>query len=158
VSERPTSAPTPGALFVTFFSIARSGFGGALPFARRTLVERHGWLTAGDFTETLSLCQTLPGPNVVNLSIVVGARASGWRGSLAAFAGLVGTPVIVVIALGALYGRFGGLGSVRHALARVADGGWKLAIVTAATAAAAYFARINPLWRLLAAGALGVLG
>jgi chromate transporter len=43
-------------------------------------VERHGWLTPDDFNETLSLCQSLPGPNIVNLSIAVGARACGWRG------------------------------------------------------------------------------
>src|SRR6201999_2196629 len=80
------------------------------------LVERRGWLTPDDFTETLSLCQSLPGPNVVNMSIVVGARACGWRGSAAAFVGLVGTPVLIVIALGARYSRFGELHEVRRAL------------------------------------------
>ena len=108
--------PTPAALFAAFFSIALSGFGGVLPFARRMLVDRRGWLSGEDFTETLSLCQSLPGPNVVNMSIVVGARACGWRGSIAAFAGLVGAPVMIVIALGALYSRFGGLDQARHAL------------------------------------------
>jgi chromate transporter len=114
VTDRPT--PAPAALFAAFLSIALSGFGGVLPFARRMLVEQRGWMTAEDFTETLSLCQTLPGPNVVNMSIVVGSRACGWRGSLAAFAGLVGAPVLIVIALGALYSRFGGIDAARHAL------------------------------------------
>ena len=89
-------APSPSALFAAFFSIALSGFGGVLPFARRTLVDRREWLTAAEFTETLSLCQSLPGPNVVNMSIVVGGRACGWQGSVAAFAGLVATPVAIV--------------------------------------------------------------
>ena len=102
------AAARPRALFLVFLSIALSGFGGVLPFARRALVERRGWLTPDDFTETLSLCQSLPGPNVVNLSIVVGARACGWRGSLAAVAGLVGAPVLIVITLGVLYGRSAG--------------------------------------------------
>ena len=75
-----SATPRPAALFAAFFSIALSGFGGVLPFARRTLVDRRGWLTAAEFTETLSLCQSLPGPNVVNMSIVVGGRACGWRG------------------------------------------------------------------------------
>ena len=109
-------APSPAALFAAFFSIALSGFGGVLPFARRTLVDRREWLTAAEFTETLSLCQSLPGPNVVNMSIVVGGRACGWQGSVAAFAGLVATPVAIVISLGALYSRFGGLAEVRAAL------------------------------------------
>jgi len=107
---------TPRALFAAFFSIALSGFGGVLPFARRMLVDRRGWLSAQEFTETLSLCQSLPGPNVVNMSIVVGARACGWRGSVAAFAGLVGAPVLIVIGLGMLYSRFGGLAEVRAVL------------------------------------------
>ena len=138
MTDRPTfealksGPPTPLALFVTFFTIALSGFGGTLPFARRTLVEREAWLTPEDFTETLSLCQTLPGPNIVNMSIVVGARACGWRGSVAASLGLVGTPVIIVIVLGMLYSRFGGLGTVRHALVGLGASASGLIVATAA--------------------------
>lgn len=111
-----TTRLSPWALFITFVSIALSGFGGTLPFARLTLVDRRGWLTPEEFTETLSLCQSLPGPNIVNMSIVVGARAAGWPGSVAAGFGLVGPPVIIVTTLGVLYGRFGGLPQVRDAL------------------------------------------
>jgi chromate transporter len=103
-----------------------------LPFARRALVERRSWLTPDDFNETLSLCQSLPGPNIVNLSIAVGARACGWRGSVAALAGLVGAPVVIVIALGVLYGRFGGLEQVRHAIVGLAAAAAGLVIATAA--------------------------
>ncbi len=132
MSERPDAeVPTSWALFVTFFVTALSGFGGTLPFARRTLVERKGWLTPEDFTETLSLCQTLPGPNIVNMSIVVGARARGWRGSVAASLGLVGAPVIIVIALGMLYSRFGGLEIVRHALVGLGASASGLIVATA---------------------------
>ena len=137
MSEQPTSwasasgAPTSWALFLTFFTIALSGFGGTLPFARRTLVERKAWLTPEDFTETLSLCQTLPGPNIVNMSIVVGARACGWRGSVAASLGLVGAPVIIVIALGMLYNRFGGLETVRDALLGLGASASGLIVATA---------------------------
>src|ERR1700722_11740871 len=100
---------TPRALFTVFLAMGLSGFGGVLPFARRALVDRHGWLTQADFTETLALCQSLPGPNVVNLSIVVGARARGWRGALAAVSGLIGAPFLILLVLGLLYGRFGGV-------------------------------------------------
>jgi len=112
--------------------IALQGFGGVLPFARRALVEQRTWLTPDDFNETLSLCQSLPGPNIVNLSITVGARACGWRGSVAAVAGLVGAPVVVVIALGVLYGRFGGLELVQRAIIGLAAGAAGLVIATAA--------------------------
>jgi len=127
-----TERPTPAALFAAFFSIALSGFGGVLPFARRMLVDQRGWLTGEDFTETLSLCQSLPGPNVVNMSFVVGARACGWRGSIATFAGLVGAPVAIVIALGALYSRFGGIAEARHALVGLGAAAAGLVVATAA--------------------------
>lgn len=127
-----TAPATPRALFTAFLSIALSGFGGVLPFARRTLVDRRQWLTPLEFTETLSLCQSLPGPNVVNMSIVVGARACGWRGSAAAFAGLVGAPVAIVIAMGALYSRFGGLAEVRSALIGLGAAAAGLVTATAA--------------------------
>jgi chromate transporter len=137
VTDRWPGTLTPGpagswALFATFLTIALSGFGGTLPFARRTLVERKAWLTSEDFTETLSLCQTLPGPNIVNMSIVVGARACGWRGSLAASLGLVGAPVIIVIALGVLYSRYGGLETVRNALVGLGASASGLIVATAA--------------------------
>ncbi len=130
MSQAP--APTLGGLFAAFFSIGLSGFGGVLPFARRELVDRKGWLTAEDFTETLSLCQTLPGPNVVNMSIAVGARVHGWRGSITAFSGLVGPPVLIVIGLGALYSRFGGLPDVRAALIGLGAAASGLVAATAA--------------------------
>lgn len=134
--NEPAAPPTPWALFVTFFTIAISGFGGTLPFARRTLVERRAWLTPQDFTETLSLCQTLPGPNIVNMSIVIGARACRWRGSAAAAVGLVAAPVIIVITLGMLYSRYGALEMVRHALLGLGAAASGLIVATAARMAA----------------------
>ena len=111
-----SAAPGPGALFLAFLGIAISGFGGVLPFARRMLVERRGWLSADEFNETLSLCQSLPGPNIVNLSIATGQRFAGARGSVAAVSGLVLAPMMIVIALGALYGRFGGVERLQGAV------------------------------------------
>ncbi len=118
MTQVAASAGRPGlrALFCAFFEIAISAFGGALPFARRSLVERRGWLTPQEFTETLSLCQSLPGPNIVNMSIVVGGRAAGVPGSIAAFSGLVGAPLLIVITAGALYNRFASVPEVRGAL------------------------------------------
>jgi chromate transporter len=73
-------------------------------------------MNAQDFTETLSLCQSLPGPNIVNMSIVVGGRNAGALGSVCAFLGLVGAPLLIVISMGALYSQFSGVPQVRGAL------------------------------------------
>ncbi|HUZ12150.1 MAG TPA: chromate transporter [Caulobacteraceae bacterium] len=142
-----SEAPSPRQLFVTFLGIALSGFGGVLPFARRTLVERRGWIGADDFNETLALCQSLPGPNVVNLSIVVGARAAGWRGSVAAVTGLVAAPAVIVTALAMLYARFGGIAQTQGALAGLAAAAAGLVVATASRMAAPLLRRR---WRLTA--------
>ena len=104
--------PPPNAreMFLAFLGVGLSGFGGVLPFARRMLVERRGWMTEVDFTETLALCQSLPGPNIVNLSVVVGSRHAGAKGALACLTGLIGAPVAIVIVLAMLNDRFGAIG------------------------------------------------
>ncbi len=102
----PREHPSLGALFGGFFSVGILGFGGVLPLARRMIVEQRRWLTAAEFTDLLALCQFLPGANIVNMSISLGGRYHGPLGSVAALAGLLAAPIVVVIALGALYGRF----------------------------------------------------
>jgi chromate transporter len=93
---------TLGELYRGFFTAGARGFGGAMPWARRMLVEERRWLTPGEFTDVLGLCNFLPGPNIVNVSIVVGPR-----GSVVAFLGLLTLPFAVVLALAVLYSRYG---------------------------------------------------
>jgi chromate transporter len=118
--DSPTSTP-PGliALFVAFARMSLAGFGGVLVFARRAIVEEHRWMTADEFNETFALCHFLPGPNIVNLSVVFGSRFRGLAGGLAAFAGLVGPPAVVVMVLAALYARFGEVEALRRILSGV---------------------------------------
>src|SRR5438309_3310377 len=92
----PTSAPPSLiALFVAFAKMSLAGFGGVLVWARRAIVEQNRWMTAEEFNETFALCHFLPGPNIVNLSVVFGSRFRGVAGGVAAFAGLVGPPVLI---------------------------------------------------------------
>ena len=118
--EPPTTTP-PGllALSVAFAQMSLAGFGGVLVFARRAIVDRHRWMTADEFNETYALCHFLPGPNVVNLSVVFGSRFRGIPGSLAAFTGLLGPPVLIVTILAALYARYGEIDALRRILAGV---------------------------------------
>jgi chromate transporter len=128
----PPTAPGPSALFLAFLGVGLSGFGGVLPFARRMLVERRAWLTEDAFNETLALCQTLPGPNIVNVSVVVGSRFAGPLGAVAAVTGLMAAPVAIVLVLATLYGRYGAIGrapAMLEALGAAASG------LVAATAA-----------------------
>lgn len=118
--DLPTATP-PGliALFVAFAQMSLAGFGGVLVFARRAIVDRHRWMTADEFNETYALCHFLPGPNIVNLSVVFGSRIRGIPGSLAAFTGLLGPPVLIVTILAALYARYGEIDALRRILAGV---------------------------------------
>ena len=116
------SPPGLAALFFAFARISLAGYGGVLPFARRGIVEQHRWMTADEFNETFALCHFLPGPNIVNLCVVFGARFGGISGAMAAFAGLVGPPMVLVMILAVLYAHFGQLEVLRHILAGISCG------------------------------------
>ncbi|NTV69343.1 MAG: chromate transporter [Azonexaceae bacterium] len=108
------------ALFLGFSSVGLSGFGGVLPFARRMLVEERRWMTAEEFNAQLGLCQFLPGPNVVNLAVVVGKRYQGALGAIIAPVGLLGGPFAIVLLLALLYDHYGSLPLVQSMLRGVA--------------------------------------
>jgi chromate transporter len=102
-------------LFQCFLAIGLFGFGGVLPWARRGLVEQRNWLTSEEFAEALSLGQILPGPNVVNLSVMVGSRFHGPTGALLAFSGLMLAPLAIILLLAVLYDHYGQLPVFQHA-------------------------------------------
>jgi chromate transporter len=104
LSAAPRSARE---IFLAFNSLALQGFGGVLPVAQRELVDKRGWLTREQFVETLSVGQVLPGPNIVNVALMIGDRFFGWRGAIAALGGLLLAPLAIVLALAMLYARFG---------------------------------------------------
>ncbi len=107
------------ALFVAFAKMSLAGFGGVLVWARRGIVDQHRWMTADEFNETFALCHFLPGPNIVNLSVVFGSRIRGIPGAIAAFTGLVAPPMVIMTILAALYARYGEIDALRRVLAGV---------------------------------------
>jgi chromate transporter len=110
---RPASC---GELFRVCNRLALQGFGGVLPVAQRELVERTGWLSKQEFLETLAVAQVLPGPNVINLGLMIGDRFFGWRGALAAVGGMLLLPLLIVLALAALAAQTSSLPWVAGAL------------------------------------------
>lgn len=91
-------------LFFSFSKLALQGFGGVLAIVQRELVEKKRWLTPEEFLEDWAVAQILPGPNVVNLSLMIGDRYFGFAGALAALAGMLTFPLVVVLILAAALG------------------------------------------------------
>ena len=120
----PTGAPSPALplteLFLGFAKISVSGFGMILPWARRMIVDEKKWMTAEEFNQTYSLAQFLPGPNVVNLSVVFGSRIGGAAGAAVALLGLIGPPAMIATALSALYAVYGDVEILRRILTGIA--------------------------------------
>ena len=116
--QDPTNAVSLSAweLFIGFTKIGLSGFGGVLPWARRTIVEQKKWIAAAEFNAILGICQLVPGPNIVNLAVCIGSRFGGAKGALAAVLGLMLGPIGVVLLLATLYDHFSYLEAVQGML------------------------------------------
>jgi chromate transporter len=93
-------------LFVSFSLLALQGFGGVLAVVQRELVEKKRWMTREEFVEEWAVAQIMPGPNVVNLSLMIGARYFGLKGAMAALAGMLTAPLVVVLLLAMVYAQF----------------------------------------------------
>ena len=103
-------------LFWAFSRLALQGFGGVIAVAQRELVERLGWMTRESFVEALAAAQVLPGPNVINLSLMIGDKFFGLRGAFVALAGMLCFPALIVLGLAALAGHYLELPQVAGAL------------------------------------------
>lgn len=104
MSEARPAPESLAALFWAFTRLALQGFGGVLAVAQRELVERLGWLSREEFLEMLAIGQVLPGPNIVNLSLMIGDRFFGLRGALTALAGMLAIPCVIVLGLASVSG------------------------------------------------------
>jgi chromate transporter len=117
--ELATDRPRPqslGDLFWSFTWLALQGFGGVLAVVQREMVEKKRWLTPDEFLEDWAVAQVLPGPNVVNLSLIIGDRYFGFRGAIAGVAGMLTVPLGVILALAVLYAHFADIPQVAGAL------------------------------------------
>jgi chromate transporter len=113
------------ALFLVFLKVSMLGFGGPIVWARRIIVERHGWLSDPEFADILSLCQFLPGPNVVSITVCIGAKFRGPAGALASLLGFIVIPWTAGFALGMLilsYAHIGLMQGILHGIAAAAAG------------------------------------
>jgi len=149
---RPTSV---GDLFVSFTLIALQGFGGVLAVIQREMVERKRWLSNEEFVEDWSVAQIMPGPNVCNLAMMLGARHFGLAGAMSALAGLLALPLVLVLTLALLYARFSVMPEVQGALRGMAAVAAGLIFAAGLRMAAALGRNVIPLVWCVAIGAAG---
>lgn len=162
LSARPPDLPRPQPasltdLFFSFTWLALQGFGGVLAVIQREMVERKRWLTQEEFLEDWAVAQIMPGPNVVNLSLMVGGRYFGLRGALAALAGMLAVPLVIVLVLGVLYTRFGDNPQMAGALRGMAAVSAGMIAATGVKLATALARHPLSLWLTLSITVLGVL-
>src|SRR5512145_515707 len=159
---KQTDSEKPGvsrlALFLAFSRISLSSFGGAIFWARRELIERQRWLTEREFVELFTLGQLLPGPNMLNLTVMIGHRFAGWTGAVASVAGFLGWPCLVVIGMGVLYQHYGALPYVQQALTGMSSVAAGLLLATVIKLAAVLPRNWRPwLFGILAFAAVGIM-
>jgi chromate transporter len=126
VEQRVTLA----ALFVGFLKVSLLGFGGGLVWARRIVVERQRWVDDREFAEILTLCQFMPGPNIVGITTCVGSRLRGPVGAVAAVAGFILIPWAIGLSLGGLYLHYAHLAVLRNILGGLSAAAAGLMIAT----------------------------
>jgi chromate transporter len=158
----PSPLPTPPSrpasltdLFISFTLLALQGFGGVVAIVQRELVERKQWLTQDEFVEDWAVAQVMPGPNVVNLAMMIGGRYFGLRGALAALAGMLTVPLMVVLLLAVLHAHVGSHPGVAGAFRGMAAVSAGMFGATALKMAAALVRNPMPLAWCIALGATG---
>ena len=151
--------PSLSELFIAYALISLYGFGGVLAWSRRMMVEERRWLTPEQFNEAYALCSFLPGPNIVNFSVIFGSRVRGPLGGVTALVGLLGPPMLLIIVIGALYAHYGDLPALRRALIGVTAAAAGLIMSTVAKMALPLFrnrAVGGPVIALATFGAIGI--
>lgn len=112
-------------LFVSFTWLALQGFGGVLAVVQHELVEKKRWMTNEEFVEDWAVAQIMPGPNVINLSLMIGGRYFGIPGALASLAGILTVPLLLALLLAGIYAQYAthpGVAGALRGMAAVAAG------------------------------------
>ncbi|HJC21129.1 MAG TPA: chromate transporter [Candidatus Butyricicoccus avicola] len=107
-------------LLWSFIQIGLFSIGGgyaSLPLIEHQVVDVHGWLTASQLTDIVTISQMTPGPIALNAATFVGTRIGGLPGAIVATLGCVLPSCIIVLALAWVYTKYKDLGLLRGILA-----------------------------------------
>jgi chromate transporter len=161
--------------FALLSLFAVGGANAAIPEMHRLAVDVHHWMTDRQFADMFAISQISPGPNVIIVTLI-GYHVAGITGALMATLAMTGPTCVAAFLVGRVWERFktapwriaiqaglvpvslGLMAASAYVIAGATDQNLVSAAITGATAATAYFTRINPLWTFVVAGALGLSG
>ena len=154
---------------------AVGGANAAIPEMHRIAVDVQHWMTDKQFADVFAISQMSPGPNVLIVTLI-GYSVAGVGGALAATLAMCVPTAVLAYYVSRLFTRsshsrwpaiiqaalvplsIGLMSASGLILALASDRTWIDALVTVAAAVLAFATRLNPVWMLLAGGALGFAG
>lgn len=161
--------------FATLSLLAVGGANAAIPEMHRIAVESMRWMSDKQFADVFAIAQMSPGPNVMIVTLI-GYHVAGFAGAAVATVAMCGPSCVLAFGVAHVWDRFkdarwrmaiqtglvpvslGLIGASAFVLAGAADNNIYAAAITAATALATFFTRLNPLWLFSAAGLIGLAG
>jgi chromate transporter len=161
--------------FAIMSLLALGGANAVVPEMHRQAVELNGWMGDRQFADLFAISQVAPGPNVMIVTLI-GYQVAGLSGALVATLAMCGPTAVLALFLGRIWDRFkdapwrlavqaglvpisvGLVGASAIVLTRASDHNWMAVVITAVTAAIAYWTRWNPLWLIGAAALVGLVG
>lgn len=109
-------------LYLAFMRIGAVNFGGGyamLPLLERDLVENRGWTTTDDLTDYFAIGQCTPGLIALNVATFIGSRRKGVAGAIAATAGFVTMPIVIILVIATFLQGFADMPVVQNAFAGI---------------------------------------
>ncbi|MGC1694786.1 MAG: chromate transporter [Pseudolabrys sp.] len=161
--------------FALLSLFAVGGANAAIPEMHRVAVELMHWMSDRQFADMYAIAQMSPGPNVIIVALI-GYHVAGFGGGAVATAAMCGPTCMLAFFVARVWDRFkearwriaihagmvplsiGLIAASAFVLARSADHTIYAGLITAATAAVAFFTRVNPLLMFLCGGLLGLSG
>ena len=161
--------------FLLLSILAVGGVNAVTPEIQRQVVDLRHWMSAREFSEMFAVAQATPGPNLL-IATLVGWKVAGIPGAALATVCMCGPSSVIVYTVTRAWDRFrdrpwrriiqdgmapvvvGLIGTSGYILAKGADADWRAMVLTAGGAVLVWRTRLNPLWALAVAAALGVAG
>ena len=165
-------------LFYAFIKVGILGYGGGhsiIPFIQVEAVENYKWISMEEFTDTLAMANTLPGPIAVKMSFMVGYKTAGLNGAMVSLLGLLLPSLLMMLALSSLYLRYKDLPAVEGLLKGVRPVvfallvlvtyeiwpssivSWPTAVIAAVSLCLMGFFNIHPAFLMVVGAALGFI-